>query len=777
MPPGSFPEESMDIKKLLFRFLRNWYWLILGLAIGLTLAFLQLRYSTTVYEVTSTILISGISGKERSGFSQEELIAELGGMAPASDVANELQILKSSNLMRSVVDSLQLNVRYFVEGRIKDSELYASKSPIGLMVLDSNYLMSNHTIRILALDQNDFTIISSEQDSLLGSFGLTTELNGMPLTIFNQGGIVPNTIYRIEVRTPDHLARSFAGKLRLRQEDWSEVIRLTMEDVVPDRVKDIMHTLISTYNDRTLSEKTEAGQNTLAFIDERLRFITEELYDVEMQVEGLKERNDMAVDLSSRADAFLNQLSTLDQAKTELELEKELLQKTKAYVEAEDYRILPVSNEILGGTLDGLVQQYNEVLFERENLLEAATAENPAVATYDEQLNYIEDNILLAIRTKSETMDARLASINQQIAPLEAQIARVPSSERQLLQIMRQQQIKEQLFLFFLQKREETALSIAAQTADASMLDQPVSRGAVSPNEQRTYMLGALLGLALPAGIIFLLHYLDNKVRSREDLEEISNIPFLGPIVQSKKQKSIVVSRGSRSSVAELFRLLRTNLAYNAAGEEGRVVLVTSSVSGEGKTFVSINLGASLALSGKKVLLLGLDLRKPKLSQYLTGHKASRGVTNLLVGETDDVQSLLSQVDGYENLFFMGCGPMPPNPAELLMTPRMNEVLDDFRKEFDHIIIDSPPVGLVADALLLEEEADQTIVVTRFGFTIKPHVKMLEELYQKRKLPKMGIVLNCVKATRSYGYGGGYGYGYGYGYYSDDKKKSWWRFW
>ena len=776
-PPNQLPEESLDLKKLLFRFLRNWYWLVLGLAVGFTIAYLQLRYSTTIYNVTSTVFISG---KDQGTFSQEELIAELSGGRSRSNVANELEILSSSNLMRTVVDSLQLNVQYFQEGRIKDTELYRD-SPLQLVVADSSRLPAYRNIRLLAMDQRDFKVITNAQDSLPGSFGRTTEIAGLPLTIFNRGEVQPGATYRIQLRPPDGLARSYANKLQLRQENYSDVIRMSMVDPVPDKVTDIMRVLIQVYNQRTLREKTEAGQNTLSFVDERLRFITDELYAVERQVEGMKERTGMGVDLTDRASSFLGQLNTLDQAKGELQLQKQLLQKIKAYVEAEDYRILPVSGEILDGSVGGLVQEYNQVLFERENLLESATAENPAVATYVEQLNYLEENILLAIRTKEETIEVRLAAIEQQIAPLEQQIARVPSSERQLLQIMRQQQIKEQLFLFLLEKREETALGIAAQTANASMLDQPVRTGAVSPNRRRTYILYCLLGLALPAGILFLLYYLDNKVRSREDLEEISSTPFLGAIVQSKKPQSIVVSRGSRSSIAELFRMLRTNLSYNAAGEEGRVILVTSSVSGEGKTFVSINLGASLALSGKKVLLLGLDLRKPKLSQYLTGSKAPRGVTNLLVGETDDSSELIQAVEGYDNLHFLDCGPLPPNPAELLMTKRMQELLDTFRQEYDHIIIDLPPVGLVTDALLLEEEGDQTIAVTRFGFTIKPHVKMLDELYQKRKLPKMGIVLNGVKQGRSYGYGYGYGYGggygYGYGYYSDDKKKAWWKFW
>jgi len=772
-PAGNVPEEMLDLKKLLFRFLRNWYWLLLGLIIGLSIAYTYLRYSTTIYNVSSTIFITG---KSQGGFSQEKIIAELGGDPgmSRSNVANELQILRSGNLMRAVVDSLQLNVQYFIEGRIKDSEIYKN-APIEIAVLLPRSPQLDKTIRIMVMDEQDYTIINSPSDSLVAAFGRPVTVGGLPIIIRSRDEILPGTIFRIELRNTTSVARAYAGKLRLQQEEQSDIIRLGMEDAVPEKVADIMQMLVRVYNQRTLLEKTEAGQNTLRFIDERLRFITDELYDVELQVEGLKERNDMAVDLSARANTFLSQLSTLDQAKSALELERNLLHKIKAYVAVEEHQMLPVSTEILGGVLPELVKQYNGVLFERDNLLEVATTQNPVVSTYEEQLTYLKKNILLAIQTKEESQEAQFALIERQIAPLEQQIARVPSSERQLLQIMRQQQIKEQLFLFLLQKREEIALSIAAQTADVQLLDQPVNTGMVSPNVERMYLLYALLGLAIPGAIIFLLHYLDNKVRSREDIEEISRIPFLGNIIQHKKTSNIVVYPGSRSSIAELFRLLRTNLSYNAAGKENKVIMVTSSLSGEGKSFVAINLGASLALSGKKVLLLGLDLRKPKLHMYLTGHQAKQGITNLLVGEINNSNQLLKTVPDYDNLCFIGCGPLPPNPAELLMTARMQELMTRFRLEYDKIIIDLPPVGLVTDALLLAKLADQTIVVTRFGYTIRPHIKMLDELYQKGKLPRMGVLLNGVKKGQYYTYGGNYGYGYGY--YSDDAQKSWWKFW
>jgi len=389
----------------------------------------------------------------------------------------------------------------------------------------------------------------------------------------------------------------------------------------------------------------------------------------------------------------------------------------------------------------------------------------------------MQSNIRLAIETMQENLNNQLVTIQDRIQPLEERIDRVPSNERQLLQIMRQQQIKEQLFLFLLQKREETALSVAAQTADARVLDRPTRRGRVSPVPMRIYAIACVLGMGLPIGLISLRVLLDNKIRNRDDLEALTQIPFLGSIAQSKKKETIVVKKGSRSAIAEMFRLLRTNLLFNAAGVASKVMLVTSSVSGEGKTFISINLGSSLALSGKKVILVGLDLRKPKLSQYLTGTKEHRGITNYLVGKDIGLDELIQQVPEYDNLFFLPCGPLPPNPAELLMTEKLQQALRDLKDEFDYVILDTSPVGLVTDALLLEDQVDQSIVVARTDFTTHNLVRMLNEVYQDQKLPRMGIVLNGVTAKQGYGYGKSYGYGYGYGYYSDDKKRKWWAFW
>jgi capsular exopolysaccharide synthesis family protein len=763
-------ESDLDIRRLLFTYLRNWHWIVLCVGIGFFCAKLYLRYTTPIYEVSGTVLIDE---EQKSSLSQEAVVSEL-GFAPSSDVADELQILRSRDLMLRVVDSLGLEVSVFGEGRIKDSELY-TRTP--LQVSYQKPEGYGTTLRLKVIDNQDYMLLSEREDSLLGRFGVPLVWQQDTFVLEAIGAMNTGEIYRVEIAAPEQMAARYAGRLGVSQVEESSVIRLRLEDAVPEKAEDIINTLILRYNERVLNEKNEAGRNTLAFIDERLGFITEELYSVEQQVEGFKENNEMAVDLSIRAERYLEQLQTLDQQQTELQLKRDMLKKMSAYLDLDDFRSLPVSEELLGPTLNTLIQDYNQRVFERENFLETATPENPGVSTYNEQLEFMQSNIRLAIETMQENLNNQLVAIQERIQPLEERIDRVPSNERQLLQIMRQQQIKEQLFLFLLQKREETALSVAAQTADARVLDRPTQRGRVSPVPMRIYAIACMLGMTIPIGLISLRVLLDNKIRNRDDLEALTQIPFLGSIAQSKKKENIVVKKGSRSAIAEMFRLLRTNLLFNAAGVSSKVMLVTSSVSGEGKTFISINLGSSLALSGKKVILVGLDLRKPKLAQYLTGTKEHRGITNYLVGKDIGLDELIQQVPEYDNLFFLPCGPLPPNPAELLMTEKLQQALSDLKDAFDYVILDTSPVGLVTDALLLEDKVDQSIVVARTDFTTHNLVRMLNEVYRDQKLPRMGIVLNGVTAKQGYGYGKSYGYGYGYGYYSDDKKRKWWAFW
>jgi tyrosine-protein kinase Etk/Wzc len=394
------------------------------------------------------------------------------------------------------------------------------------------------------------------------------------------------------------------------------------------------------------------------------------------------------------------------------------------------------------------------------------------------KLDFLRENITLGINTLFDEIEKKRALIQERVKPLEEEINTIPTNERELLQIMRQQQIKESLFLYLLQKREETALSIAAQISNLRILEPVISNGVVAPNRQRYFLLSIFLGLAIPASVILGIYFMDNNVYNRQDVEAITNTPFLGSIGQSPKNQAIVIQKSSRSSIAEMFRLLRTNLQYvQTADNDHQTILVTSSVSGEGKSFITINLGISEALSGKKTILLGFDLRKPKLSEYLVGSREGLGLTHYLVGSAQ-IEEIIRPIPNYENIDFISCGAIPPNPAELIMLPQTKELFDYLQQRYDRIIIDTPPVGLVTDALLFKDIVDKSIIAVRSGKTKKGLIKMIDDIHRNNKLPKMGIVLNGVKKKSAYGYGyGGYGYGYGYshgygyGYYDDDEKK------
>jgi capsular exopolysaccharide synthesis family protein len=346
---------------------------------------------------------------------------------------------------------------------------------------------------------------------------------------------------------------------------------------------------------------------------------------------------------------------------------------------------------------------------------------------------------------------------------------------------MREQQIKNQIFLYLFQKREETAISIAAQVATSRLIDTPINEGPVAPDIKSIYLVGFFLGLGIPIGFLLLKDMLDNKIYDKKDIERAISVPFLGEIYKAPTENPIVISKGSRSAIAESFRTLRTNLNFfQTEQNKSDITLITSSISGEGKTFVTINLGISTALAGKKTILLGFDLRKPKLDGYLSDEKSPRGLSNYLIGDAS-LDELILSLEGHENLYYIPSGPIPPNPAELILTDRTKVLIETLKERYDHIIIDTAPVGLVADPILLSSYANKAVVVIRHAYTLKNLLPPLQELYTSKKISNMSVLLNGVKRGSKYGnyrYGYGYGYGYGEDYYETDSKKvAWWKFW
>ena len=758
---------ELDIKSLLYRFLYNWYWFVLGGLLAIFGAWTYLRYTPTIYNIEGTLLIRE---DEKSGLSQEVLIEEL-GYKEATNLNNELQILKSRSLMRKVIDELGMNIAYFVEGRLLTTESYQDK-PVIVNYVDPIDKAYGRTLNIVQIDSSQFYLIKAPEDTVVHTYNVPFQIEETIYSLKYQH----QTPYPIQIqfRHPEGIAQYYANKLAVRVINRSDVLQLGLQDLVPEKAIEIIHKLVEVYNQDIVSDKKRVANNTLAFIDERLKYLTQELFEVEKRVENIKRGSDLAVDFSGGATRLLDKISSADEMVAELTLKEELLIDLRNRLLTSELKdeFISISADLGGPTINGFITKFNEIVSERKNMLISVSPTNPTIRILDEQLAEIKLKVVEGINIAQEEIINRKEFVKGQIDPIVAQLNQIPKNERRLLEVMRQQQIKESLFLFLLQKKEETALSLAAQIADSKMIDAPTNKGPVAPNRNRIFMLSLLLGLGIPAGLLYLKEINDIAIYNEKDIKAVTKTPFLGMIGQSKTKESIVVRPGSRTPIAEMFRSLRTNLDFmmpSNGGSKCKVVLITSSMSGEGKTFVSINLGASLALSGAKVLLLGMDLRKPKLAKYISNDRKNKGISNYLVGATDDLNELILAVPDVTNLSYIPSGPIPPNPAELLGNDRTNLFFTQLKEKFDYILIDTAPL-IVTDALLIGKYARTSLLISRFKKTTKAQIQFFDEIYQSKKLPFPSIVLNGAKRSKRYGYYG-YNYGYGNGYYQEEKKR------
>ncbi len=765
-------ESSIDLRSLFVRFLANWYWFIIALALAIASGILYLRYADENFSIKSAILIKD---EKKNGLSQESMIKQLEKVTdmPGSETSidDEIQILKSANLMRRVVDSLKLYCTYYVTGRVKTSVEYERRGLNLTMLFSPDSIMRTVNMSIKPTYSDDFAILSAlGKDSLRCKYSVPFKYAGQNFILQRQDSITENAEYKIKVRNPEIVAREvISTNLTIKKIEKSNALAISIKDGSPARGIDIINRLVQAYNQKILEDKNQAGRQTLNFIKDRLALIDDELKGVESGVEGLKSNKNLALEFPMQANNFVTRLNISDNQLVELDIRANILKNFKSHLLNDNnrYSLVPYSQEMspAGSGVSDLIKQYNGLLLEREKRLKYSTTESPYVASLDKDLNALRQNLLTSIQTAQEDVETRRQKTKQEQSPLEKQVKSLPNSERQYIQIQRQQKIKEALFLFLSQKKEETDLSIAAQTNSAQFLEKPLLEGKIFPKKSQVLFLLGLLGLLIPAGLLTAIHFFDNKIRNSKDIQERTNTPFLGTIAFSKNDKTIVVSKNSRSAVSEMFRHLRTNIQFLNANKVNKVILVTSTLSGDGKTFIAINTGATFALSGKKTIVLGFDFRKPKLSSYINnkGTKDETGITNYLVGDME-LKDLIQPTTA-ENLYYIDCGPLPPNPAEMMMSTKLREMISELKAQFDYLIIDSAPFALVTDSFLLKDVADSTIVVTRFKKTNFQLIEFIEETYSEQRLPNMGIVLNGAEAVRGYGYNYGYGYGYGYGYY------------
>lgn len=755
--------DTGDIMSVLHKYLRYWYWFVLSLVVCGVGAYLYLHYATPQYAVRGTLLIREDGNQQQ--FASQGPFSELDIFRTSKNIDNEIEILRSKKLMQRTLEDLGIYATYYVKGRIRDVEVYGRKSPVKTIIsqLDSSAYGKSVVIHP---EGNHFELVETDQAGnqtrSTHSFGQTIEKPYATFTVVANVAPIRNQEIAIVFHDIRKLAESYNQKLMVGTLNTNaSVLAVSLVDPVPHKGIDILSRLIARYREETIEDKKQIAAYTIEFINERLTYLTSELSDVEKDVERYKQRNELT-DVSSETQLYLQRANEYNKQLAESAIQIDMLTSIQSYLLAEEgeFGLVPSSLSIQDPTLMGLVSKFNELQLERERMLRTTQPHNPIVLSISEQLHNLRSNILENLKNIKSGLLITQENLQKKSEQFESRIQQVPMMERELLEINRQQGIKQQLYSFLLTKREESGLSLASTTANSRIIDPPQAGDfPVSPKKRQIVLLAMLVGLGLPFALIYVKELLNNKVRERKEVENATQAPILGEIAHSKHQKEMIVAGGSQTPVAEMFHLIRYNLQFAALGIENKVLLVTSSRSGEGKTFFSINLAATLASVGKKVVVVSMDLRKSKLMQYLqlpTNH----GVSDYVISDSFSAEALSVPVPSVPNLFAIGSGLTPPNPGELITNHRIETLLSELREHYDFVVIDTPPVGLVADAFALAPHIDSTVYLVRFDYTYKDQLAIVDEIYHSKKLKHPMLVLNDAKKKNSHRYSYGYGYGH-----------------
>ncbi|SFW65218.1 capsular exopolysaccharide family [Sinomicrobium oceani] len=772
-------DEEINLRDQLDAYLVHWKWFVISVVLCVALAFVYLRYATPQYSVSATIMIKddkkgGMMNSELSAFQD---IGLFGNMTNSID--NEMEVLRSRTLMENVVKKLGLNVVYYTKGSIRTSEAYKSTPvSVNFSLPDSVLHKADTSFTVKINSKTGFRIYNQGGDDI-GDYGFGEKVNFQDgkitvLPRFENLEELNSREVLVQVKPLAKVTLAYQEKVQVAPVDKNtSVIKLSLNSAVRQKAEDVLNTLIEQYNIDVVADKNLISENTARFIEKRLALIESELGEVEQSAESFKESNQLT-DIAAEAGIVLDNAS--DYAKRIVEAETRL-QLTNFLIEyladIEDNSVLiPANVSMEDNSVGPMIMDYNKLVQERNRLMRGSTENNPVIVNLDGQISAQRQTIKQTLNNVKSSQRIALNELKQQEKLLSSKISNVPGQERKFRGIQRQQQIKETLYLYLLQKKEETAISLEVTAPNSKIIDSAYGSDIpVSPKKAIVLLGSFVLGLLIPFGVIYLKDLLDTKVQGRKDIEGKLSVPFLGDIPKSHSNEE-VISMGSRTSAAEAFRILRTNLDFmlaNADRDKAKKIFVTSTLSGEGKTFVSINLAGTLALSGKKVLLIGMDIRNPKLAEYLD-LPHGRGITNYLTNGGADPKDLIFKFSDQEhkNLDVLASGAVPPNPAELLMNDKVGSLFAELEDLYDYIVVDTAPVSLVTDTLLISKYADVFVYVCRAGYLDKRLLVIPENLYKERRLPNMSILVNDTDSKKGYGYGYGYGYG-------QETKQPWWK--
>lgn len=765
-------EEEFDLRLFFLKYLRYWYWFVLTLFIAIGGALLYLQYAVPIYKISATLLIKD----EKKGSSNtNDILKELDMFSGSKIVENEIEVLKSKVLAEKVIDDLNLTVSYYSEGWLRDNELF-KRSPVTLNYISLQDISYRKPLYVRIIDFQNFELLD-ENKNAIGKYIYTQSLNnsyGRFRVFLNNPKAKSGQIVKIKFARRENLVQSFVNKIQVELINIkSTVLQLSLEDAVPEKGKVILAKLIDVYTYSSLEDKNSEATNTLRFIGERLQLITGELKDVEKDVEQYKTSQGIT-DLSAEGNLFLEKVKDNDSKLSEVDIQLKVLDGVERYLASGQNNVAPATLMVNDPILTSFIEKLGELELQREKTSRTVQAGNPFLETINTQIANTKQAIRENVSNQKKGLIITRNGLQGNNNKFESAIRTIPRKEREFVNIQRQQNIKESLYLLLLQKREETALSYASTVTDSRIIDTPHATSVpIKPTPNTIYIIALLVGIFLPAATINIKDLLDDRVQSRKEIEIVTGISIFGEVAQKPADvEGHLIDIKSRSFLSEQFRTLRTNLQYintNSSGK-GTVLIFTSSTSGEGKSFVTLNLASSLAALDKKVAVLELDLRKPKLSSYM-GESREHGISNYLVGSTNETDII--KATKVNNLFLVSSGPIPPNPAELLSNGKIQTLINVYRETFDYVLVDTPPVGLVTDATILSPFVDACFYIIRHEVTQKTNLSILTDLIKFNRFKSINVIFNGVnyKNSQEYRYGYGYGYGYGKGYYAESTPK------
>ncbi|MBN8575706.1 MAG: polysaccharide biosynthesis tyrosine autokinase [Cytophagales bacterium] len=762
---------NIDFKRVGYRAIRYWY-LVLGiLGLSLTTAWYKTRYATKVYPVAASIII-----REREELGGGELLYKNAIVDPYRNYLNEPYILKSIPLIQRVVESHDFHVAFLEEGFVVSSEVY-DRLPFDCKLLDNNGA-GKFIFKIIDSDQYTLTTVAEASAPVKEyAFGTEIEYNGLKLRMDKSGGRdikrwIGRT-YVMQIGNSYQIAQRYSARLQvIWAEQGAGVMNLSMAGPNPEKDIDFLNALVSEYQQFDLEKKNQTAERTIQFINRQLREISDSLQFVSALLQKFNKSNNVR-DNQSQTQILFDRLSELEKQKLEFDLRNKYYSYVENYLKSTDSLnqvLLPAAMGINDPILNGLVGKMIDI---QSNLTLSRLQSNTTHPRYQSllrELHRSQADILEGIRSQRVADNIRTNSITNQIEIIERQLRLLPVTEQEKLEIQRNYTLLENLYVFLLQKRSEAAISKAANTSDILPVNSPVVGGAISPKPTQNYLVALVVGIAIPLLIFILMEIINNRVQSKEDVSKFTTIPFIGGVGHNDTDLTLVVKGKPKSGISESFRALRSNLNFFVQNQTGKVFMITSSISGEGKTFTTINLASVFALSGRKTLIVGADMRRPKIFSDF-GLQNDRGLSTYLSG-LNSFDEVIQKTE-ISNLCLISGGPVPPNPSELLMTEKLTQFKQEALAQFDYVIFDTPPLALVTDAFVISNQVDHTVFVVRQNYTPRDFLKSIQDYYAEGKLKGMSVLLNdIVKSGLGYGYGYGYQYGYSYQYgYGFRKRK------